>query len=89
MHKEERSDSEKDKDIRSEDDYWEDIEPRMSKHARLLDLSKTCGTAIPLTHLNNEERMKRQEQLNNERRRQQTMAVKAVKSKEKKTKTVD
>lgn len=48
IHKSERSNSEKDKDIRSEEDYWEDIEPRMSKHARLLDLSKTCGAAVPL-----------------------------------------
>ena len=41
-----KSDSEKDEHIRSDRDYWEEIEPRMSKQARMLDLTNE-GQRIP------------------------------------------
>jgi len=36
-------DSDKDLEIRSSKNYWEDIEPKMNKHAEILDLSRTMA----------------------------------------------
>jgi len=35
------SDSDKNSLIRSSKDYWEDIEPKLNQHAKLLDFSST------------------------------------------------
>ena len=36
------SDSDKNSLIRSSRDYWEDIEPKLNQHAKLLDYSSTA-----------------------------------------------
>ena len=39
----EELDSDKNYEVRSSRNYWEDIEPQLNKHARLLDMSGTLG----------------------------------------------